>query len=158
MLLAVLLPTAYIVVIQQAATDNITELVAGNGSPMASLWIATGIFMLSLAGAQLAVGLGSGTRAGIIRGAIWSIVSFPLTYLALNAGFEPYIMKYDQVFSALQFLLSQDRSHYATPMELLLRYGAAHAALLSVATASQAPFLRLAVRAGARFDAPSLRQ
>ncbi|MFA5243321.1 MAG: VanZ family protein [Sulfuricella sp.] len=136
-----LLPVIYVVVIRYAATDNLTELLAGGGTPMTFLWVTAGLFMLALAGAQLAGALGSGMRSGTMRGVLWSIVSFPLAYLALHAGFEPYIIKYGQVFSAFQFLLSQDRAHYATPMELLLRYGFAHGILLFAIAASQAPFL-----------------
>jgi hypothetical protein len=144
------LPVAYVVVIQQAATDNLTELLAGGGTPMAFLWVAAGLFMLALAGAQLACALGSGLRVGAMRGALWAVASFPLAYLALHAGFEPYIIKYGQAFSAFQFLLSQDRAHYATPMELLLRYGFAHGILLFAIAASQAPFLGHIVLAHAR--------
>jgi hypothetical protein len=136
-----LLPVVYVVAIQQAATDNLTELLAGGGTPMAFLWVAAGLFMLALAGTQLAVALGSGMRVGVIRGALWSIASFPLAYLALHAGFESYIIKYGQAFSAFQFLLSQDRAHYAAPMELLLRYGFAQGIFLFAIAASQAPFL-----------------
>ena len=136
-----LLLVAYVVVIQQAATDNLTELLAGGGTPMAFLWVAAGLFMLALAAAQLACALGSGLRVGALRGALWGVASFPLTYLALQAGFEPYIIKYDQVFSAFQFLLSPDRAHYAAPLELQLRYGFAHGILLFAIAASQAPFL-----------------
>ena len=107
---------------------------------MAFLWVTVGLFMLALAGSQLACALGSGMRVGVVRGVLWSVASFPLTYLALRAGFEPYVIKYDQVFSAFQFLLSQDRANYAAPMELLLRYGFAHGILLCVIAASQAPF------------------
>lgn len=131
----------YVVVIQHAATDNLTELLVGAGTPMAFLWVTAGLFMLALAGSQLACALGSGMRAGVVRGVLWSVASFPLTYLALRAGFEPYVIKYGQVFSAFQFLLSQDRANYAAPMELLLRYGFAHGILLCVIAASQAPFL-----------------
>lgn len=136
-----LLPVVYVVVIQQAATDNLTELLAGGGTPMAFLWVAAGLFILALASVQLACALGSGMRVGAMRGALWSLISFPLTYLALHAGFESYIIKYGQTFSAFQFLLSQDRAHYAAPMELLLRYGFAHGVLLFAIAASQAPFL-----------------
>ena len=80
-------------------------------------------------------------RVGVTKGLLWSLASFPLTYLALQAGFEPYIIKYGQVFSAFQFLLSQDRAHYAAPAELLMRYGLAHGILLLIIAASQAPFL-----------------
>jgi len=140
----ILLPIAYVVVIQQAATDNLTELLVGAGTPMAFLWVAIGLFLFALAGAQLACALGSGMRFGVVRGMLWGVASFPLTYLALNAGFEPYIIKYGQIFSAFQFLLSQDRAHYAAPMELLLRYGFAHGILLLTIAISQAPFLSYA--------------
>lgn len=136
-----LLPVAYVVVIRQAATDNLAELFAGGGTPAAFLWVAAGLFMLALASAHLACAFGSGMRAGARRAALWSAASFPLSYLALNAGLEPYIIKYGQMFSAFQFLLSQDRTHYAAPMELLVRYGFAHAVLLLSMAASQAPFL-----------------
>ena len=149
-----LLPVAYVVVIQQAATDNLTELLAGGGTPMAFLWVAAGLFMLALAGAQLACTFGSGMRVGVMRGALWSVASFPLTYLALHAGFESYIIKYGQAFSAFQFLLSQDRAHYAAPMELLLRYGFAHGILLFTIAASQAPFLGHIVLTHARLTIP----
>jgi hypothetical protein len=148
-----LLPVAHIVVIRQAATDNLTELLAGSGAPTAFLWVVAGLFMLALAGAQLAFALGSGMRTGVVRGVLWSVASFPLTYLALHAGFEPYIIKYDQVFSAFQFLLSQDRSHYANPIELLLRYGFVHGILLLTIAASQAPFLGHIVLSHARKNA-----
>ncbi len=141
-MLALVLPVAYIVVIQQAATDNLTELIAGNGSPIAAMWILLGMGILSLAASQMAAASGAGISTGMVRATAWGIASFPLTYFALNNGLEPYIMKYDQVFSAFQFLLSRDRSHYATPGELLLRYGIAHAALLSIAMASQFPTLQ----------------
>ncbi|WP_173062524.1 VanZ family protein [Sulfurimicrobium lacus] len=136
-----LLPVIYVVVIKEAATDNLVELLVGGGAPMAFMWVAAGVFMLALAGAQLACALGSGMRVGAMRGLLWGATSFPLTYFALHAGFEPYIIKYGQVFSAFQFLLSQDRAHYAAPTELLLRYGFAHGILLFAIAASQAPFL-----------------
>ncbi|BBJ22198.1 VanZ family protein [Candidatus Nitrotoga sp. AM1P] len=139
--LLTLLPVTYVVVIQQAATDNLTELLVGAGTPMAFLWVTVGLFMLALASSQLACALGTGMRVGVLRGVLWSVASFPLTYLALRAGFEPYVIKYGQAFSAFQFLLSQDRANYAAPMELLLRYGFAHGMLLCVIAASQAPFL-----------------
>ncbi|MEN6585988.1 MAG: VanZ family protein [Sulfuricella sp.] len=136
-----LLPVVYFVVIRKAATDNLVELLVGGGTPMAFLWVAVGLFVLALAGAQLACALGTGMRVGVMRGALWSVASFPLTYFALHAGFEPYIIKYGRVFSAFQFLLSQDRAHYAAPTDLLLRYGFAHGVMLFAIAASQAPFL-----------------
>jgi VanZ family protein len=137
----IVLPVSYVIVIQQAATDNLTELLDGGGTPMAFIWVAAGVFILALASTQLASTLGTGLRVGVKRGIFWGVASFPLTYLALHAGFESYIIKYNQVFSTFQFLLSQDRAHYASTKALLLRYAIVHGALLFVITVSQLPFL-----------------
>jgi hypothetical protein len=145
-MMAVIMFVSYLVVIQHAATDNITELLVGQGTPLAFLWIASGLFILALAGSQLACMFGSGMRGGVLSALLWCAASLPLTYLALNAAFESYILKYDHLFSAFQFLLSQDRSHYAGPTELLVRYGIAHVGLLLVIAMSQAPFLGHVVR------------
>ncbi|MEQ1602884.1 MAG: VanZ family protein [Methylophilaceae bacterium] len=135
-----LFPVSYFVVIKQAATDNLYELLDGGGTPVACMWVVAGIFVLALAGTQLARAAGSRFQVGAIQGILWGIISFPLTYLALNAGFESYIIKYDQVFSAFQFLLSQDRAHYAEPTELLLRYAIVHGVLLLTIAVCQLPF------------------
>jgi hypothetical protein len=75
----------------------------------------------------------AGTKAGlafvlrgrdIIRTAIWVLVAGLLTYLALYLGLEQVIVKYGQVFSAMQFLLSSDRTQLVGPGELLFRYAA----------------------------------
>lgn len=139
-ILLLFLPVSYMIVIQQAATDNLTELLDGGGTPSAFLWIITAIFILTLAGTQLARALGTAFRSGATLAILLGIASFPLSYLALHAGFESYIVKYNQVFSAFQFLLSQDRAHYAAPMELLLRYGIVHAVMLLMITICQLPF------------------
>ena len=48
----------------------------------------------------------------------------------LNAVTESLIVKYQQAYSALQFLLSSNRANYAAPGELMLRYAAAYSGLM----------------------------
>jgi hypothetical protein len=59
--------------------------------------------------------------------------------MAVSLGTAASIVKYRAVFSALQFLLSPDRAHYASGADLAARYVAAHVAFLLAAALTQAP-------------------
>ena len=48
----------------------------------------------------------------------------------LQAGTEPMLIKYGKAFSALQFLLSEDREHYVRGAALFARFVLAHGLLL----------------------------
>lgn len=156
---SILLPLAYLIVIKQAATDNLTELLAGGGTPLAFFWVSLGVFVLALAGSRLACAVGSSPKIGVIESLAWGVASFPLTYLALHAGLEAFIIKYGRAFSALQFLLSSDREHYAPPLVLLLRFGIAHASMLFLLIICQAPFFgRLVLVGASQTDRPVRRK
>ena len=71
--------------------------------------------------------------------------------LAFDAGLEPVVMKYERVFSALQFIVSAERSRYATGPELAQRAAAAMASLVLAVAVVQV----LAWRALAAADAAS---
>jgi len=117
----VIMPLAYYVVVREASTDNLVELMAGNGSVGAFCLISLAIIMITFAGTK--AGLAFVLRGrDIIRTAIWVLVAGLLAYLALYFGLEQIIIKYGQVFSAMQFLLSSDRAQLAGPGELLFRY------------------------------------
>jgi hypothetical protein len=64
----------------------------------------------------------------------------PLAYLAFTYGTENALAKYGKVFSAMQFLLSQDREHYATGFDLVFRYLAFHCGLIGAFAFLQYPF------------------
>ena len=53
-----------------------------------------------------------------------------LALLGVNAGLEANVIKYGKVFSALQFLLSTDRTHYVTGASLWGRFTIALALLV----------------------------
>ena len=61
------------------------------------------------------------------------------------AGLETTIIKYDQVFSALQFLLSRDRSHYVGEAELMVRLALALVLLVLGLALLQSLYWRRAV-------------
>jgi VanZ family protein len=118
---AAMLPAAHWVVVTQAATDNLTELMAGGGGWVPSLLLAVSLAGTALAGSLLALLL-AGSRRRWAVSAIWPVAWLPLSYLVVSHGTEGTIVKYGKVFSALQFLLSTDRTHYAGGAELLVRY------------------------------------
>ena len=76
------------------------------------------------------------------RAAAWVLGSGILAYLALYFGTEQVIVKYGQVFSALQFLLSSDRSHLAGPDELIVRYAVVYGFLIAAIVMVQYPLWR----------------
>ena len=98
----------------------------------------TGIFF---GGTKVALALIPGA-ARRTRAAAWTLGSCALAYLALYSGTEQILVKYDQVFSALQFLLSSDRSHLAGPSELVVRYIAVWSFLVAAIAMVQYPIWR----------------
>jgi len=57
----------------------------------------------------------------------------------LSWGTEQFILKYDTVFSAMQFLLSTDRTHLISGDILRARFFVAHFGLISLVFMAQAP-------------------
>ena len=118
------LPLWHGVVVLGANTDNLVELMAGGGSLTASL-----------------CGMGYAALLGVSAGWLWggagwrrlaALLPLPLLGWALaQAGTESLLIKYGQAFSALQFLLSEDRAHYARGAALWLRFALAHGLLLA---------------------------
>ena len=78
--------------------------------------------------------------------AICSITS----YLCMYQGTDNYIIKYNQSFSALQFLLSSDREHYVSGLELFGRYMIVYSAMVCLVYSFQRPFAFLLKETGTR--------
>jgi VanZ family protein len=148
--LPILIGISYYVVVAQAATDNLTELLAQRASLGAFLWLWSAFLVAAVASAVLGVALGTRFRRGAKWGLALAALSPVLVYAALSFALESHIVKYDRVFSAFQFLLSSDREHYAGARELVLRYVAAYVVLVAVAAASAALFLGGAISAHTR--------
>ena len=130
-------PLQYWVIVTQAATDNLTELIADSASFGAFLLVLGYLLVIGATGSLLA-SLRSNfnpTRVGIGVAAL--AVSLPLGYLLLWAGTESMIVKGQQGFSALQSLLSTDRTRYAVGFELWIRFAVAHLAAVCVTAMTQ---------------------
>ena len=125
-------------VVVQAATDNLTELIA---TPRLQAFAAlcVWLYLTFLAAALLASPALAGQRAMRLAGAL---ALLPLAALFLHLGLADEIDKYGQRFSALQFLLSRDRQHYAAGPVVWLRYGALHVVVVAALAFIQWPHFR----------------
>ena len=113
----------YLVVVKWAATDNLTELIANNASYGACSALAIALFLTCLAAsaASSALSVRRATKTLTILVPTAAVGAVTLFWL----GAESIIVKYGTVFSAFQFLLSTDRTHYASGVDLALRFGVA---------------------------------
>jgi glycopeptide antibiotics resistance protein len=133
-----ILGLAYWGVVAQAATDNLTELIA-TPQPLAFAALCLWLYTLFLAAALLSSPVSSTYR--VVQ---WVVVvlSLPLAVLFLHIGLANDIEKYGQQFSALQFLLSTDRQHYASQSVIWLRYSVLHMLAIGALAFIQWPYFR----------------
>ncbi|OFZ98973.1 MAG: hypothetical protein A2Z44_08340 [Betaproteobacteria bacterium RBG_19FT_COMBO_58_11] len=141
-----LIPISYYIVVAAAATDNLVELMAGNGSVGAFLLIGIALTGVAFGGTSSALALMQGVPRRM-RAAAWMLGAGVLAYFALHFGTEQVIVKYGQVFSALQFLLSSDRSHLAGAGEVMVRYAVLYGLLIAAIVMVQYPLWRWVVSA-----------
>ena len=125
------------VVVDQAGTDNLVELMRGGGSLAVSAALALALLLVTTAGSALSLALAGGQpqRRSVLLGL--AAVATAAALLCLQWGLEPMLVKYGRAFSALQFLLSASRDSYATGGALLLRLALALAAGVALVTALQ---------------------
>lgn len=138
-----MLPIAYRVIIVDAATDNLTELI-DQGAPMAACTaLAAAVVLAGYVAGRLAEGsLMKGMR---VSSAVALVVMSAIAGFALLwAGTAPSLSKYGADFSALQFILSTDRSRYASPLELIVRLAVVQIVLVIALASAQRPAWRIA--------------
>lgn len=127
-----IVPISHYVIVTQAATDNLTELMRNNGNWLSSFFIFLFLFNFfyttNLIGSFI-------SRAQQLKPSsiIFIFISIPISYFFANNAAEDLIVKYGQVFSAMQFLLSPDRKNYLSPDVIYIYYLVAYiVALLSI--------------------------
>jgi VanZ family protein len=138
---AALSPLLYWIVVTKAATDNLVELMAGGGTPVAAFLLSLFVVLVFFGGSCLAGQFHSIRSAVRWLALLAFLISIPLAYLALAYGTESAFEKYGKVISGLQFILSRDREHYAQGLELGLRYLVFHAGLVGAILLVQLPVL-----------------
>lgn len=156
---AVTLPASYVVVVPLAATDNLVELMRGGGGVLSAAAIGGAVLALGIAGSGISRLLAGRSTRPITSVAI-CVLALPTGYALLHLGLEPAVEKYGRTFSALQFLLSEDRAHLATGAGLVSRYALAFlAGALTIALTQHAAWLGARVEPqGASPRSPALAQ
>jgi glycopeptide antibiotics resistance protein len=122
----------YLAVVKMAATDNIVELLADGGSLVAITALTAWLMLLFSAAAYLAQQCNAPVHARWKYMPLLILLVLPLSWWLLQNATESVIVKYQQAYSALQFLLSTDRTQYAAPLQLFMRYSLAFIILLGL--------------------------
>lgn len=135
--LSVALAVWYWVVVVSANTDNLTELMAWEASPLATGLLLTYVLLLAYSGSLIASRFDR-WRGALVALALVSLLAIP-GYGLVYYGTEATIVKYDKVFSAIQFLLSASRDHYVQDARLVIRFLIAHFAAVVLIALTQAP-------------------
>ncbi|MBE0548027.1 MAG: VanZ family protein [Rubrivivax sp.] len=141
-----IVPVWHAVVVYHATTDNLTELMSGGGTWLSSICLLAYVTLWAATASSLLASLVTRSGPALIRSLLWVAASVIAGYGLVSAATEPAVVKYGQGFSALQFLLSADRSAYATGTELLLRFAAAHVLTCLGAACAMAAVLAPAAR------------
>ncbi len=112
---------AWWIVVRHPTTDNLVELLRDGGSLPALLallgWLGVSLWQAML----LELTLVCRRRVGVAALVAW-LAGFAVVWGLVNVATEPVIIKYGQLFSGLQFLLSPDREHYLAGRALFVRF------------------------------------
>lgn len=126
-------PLWHAVVVTWAGTDNLTELMAGGGGPVATACLMAYGVLLGTSGAALWAASRRPRMARLAVAVLVAAAGLWLAWMLIDAGTELTIVKYGRVFSTLQFLLSTDRATYVDGWALVARFAAAHIAVAVLA-------------------------
>ena len=113
---------SYKLVVDWAATDNITELMANNASFSSVIWLFLALWLMYVPASYAVHRLDIRHLHHVIILLALLPVCVVLAFFCAKLGTEQWIVKYDRVFSALQFLLSRDRDNYVADNELFFRF------------------------------------
>lgn len=120
----------YFVIVEVASTDNLVELIRGRGSLVGMAAIYSWLWITSFHSVLGVVCLRH--KLSVLTCLVVTLIFIPVAYALFWMALEPHVEKYQQVFSAMQFLLSPDRENYAFGLDLLIRYVLMQFGLLSL--------------------------
>ena len=125
-----ILPLAFTIIVVQADTDNIIELLPNNGYSFNLLFLVAYLFLVIYIAAWWVKTAPTANILKTMLAVLLTIVSAPLGYYFVNQGLQHTIIKYEQVFSGLQFILSPSRKEFLTEQQILVRFIVLHFAML----------------------------
>ncbi|HVA51770.1 MAG TPA: VanZ family protein [Pirellulales bacterium] len=115
---------SYSVVVLAACTDNIVELLRGDGNAVAGIALFACLACFGFSAAEAAKT--AARRGNRVRSLATLLLVLSLAYACgwwlLVAATTPELDKYDTKFSAIQFLLGPDRSHHLSLLSLVIRF------------------------------------
>ena len=117
----IVFPLSHYVIIINAGTDNVTELLRDGGGWLPSLLIFCLLFLLFYT-TNLLGSIITGSKKIKVKYVIFFIVSLPISYFLAAAASEEFIIKNGSVFSAMQFLLSPVRTQYVPQKQIYFHY------------------------------------
>jgi hypothetical protein len=123
------------IVVDWAATDNLTELIAEQGPFGLGGVPYLALILLVMALNVSAILLAVEGRAPLTVALACSIAGIPIGWALLTLGLEQHIAKYGVVFSGQQFLLGPDRQHTLGNGILFIRWVAAQVGLIATMAA-----------------------
>lgn len=138
--LMVMAPFQYWVIVTKAATDNLTELIAHNAGFDAFMLLTSYLLLLGCVSSLFST-LGhklNPTRTVIAIAVL--CLSLPIGYFLVVSGTTSTINYQGKEFSALQALLSANRDHYATGLNLWIRFAILHLGAVFVIAFTQHAF------------------
>lgn len=121
--IAIVLPLGFLVVVVQAGTDNIVELLPNNGYSFKLINIIAYLLLLIFVATWWIRRIKTSSIGFTI---LLTLVSAPIGYFLITNGLQNFIFKYDQIFSALQFLLSPSRTELLDTQQVFFRFVLMH--------------------------------
>jgi hypothetical protein len=123
------------IVVDWAATDNLTELIAGQGPfGLSGLpYLALIVIVLAFNVAVIVVAVEG--RAPLTVALACVIASIPINWVLLRLGLEQHIAKYGLVFTGQQFLLGPDRQHALGHGMLFARWAVVQVGVVAITAA-----------------------
>jgi glycopeptide antibiotics resistance protein len=130
--LFLILPVAYLIVVVQAGTDNIIELLPNQGHSFKLLFIIGYLLLLVYVAAWWVKRVSHAGAMGVITHFILTLALAPFGYFLVQHGLQDVIIKYGKVFSGMQFILSPTRDSLLSDEQMLLRFMVLHFMLLAM--------------------------
>ncbi|GAC23199.1 hypothetical protein GMES_0899 [Paraglaciecola mesophila KMM 241] len=127
-----MLPIAYLIVVVQAGTDNITELLPNDGYSFKLLNLVAYIVLLVWVSTWWVKNSTATRPLTLLVYITLTLLSAPLGFYLLQHGMQDVIIKYGRVFSSLQFILSPSRDNLLTTDQMFIRYTMLHFMLLGM--------------------------
>jgi hypothetical protein len=126
----VILPISFGVIVVQAGTDNVTELLRNDGYSFRLLLIVAYLFMVIRISFGWLPQFRPQKNLHLFVMLLLTLASVPLAYAMVYGGVQDLIIKYGHVFSTLQFLLSPSRQQLLTEPQVLQIFISLHFALV----------------------------